>query len=161
MLGALRGAYGLKGWVRVQPFQDGRALLQSKNWYLMSREGDVRPLKVEQSKAHGNGLIAKFAEINNPEDADALKGAVGLLREDFPSLNDGEFYWVDLIGCRVVNGKGEELGIVKAMDSNGVQDILDVRNDSRRYLIPFVETYILNTDVDQKILTVDWELDWD
>lgn len=161
MLGALRGAYGLKGWIRVQPFQDGQALLHSKNWFLMSREGEVRPLSIEQSKVHGNGLIVKIAEINNPEDADALKGAVGLLREDFPPLDNEEFYWVDLIGCRVVNGKGEELGVVKTMDSNGVQDILDVRSESRRYLIPFVETYVLKTDIGQKTLTVDWELDWD
>lgn len=159
-LGALRGAYGLKGWVRVQPFQDGDALLSCRKWVLMTREGAFRELAVEASKVHGAGIVAKFAGIASPEEADALRGAVGLYRKDFPELEDGEFYWVDLIGCRVINTHEECIGEVSAMDTNGVQDILDVRGEHGRFLIPFIEAYVLGVDMAERTIRVEWEKDW-
>ena len=44
VLGALHGAYGLKGWVRVQPFQGTSALLGSKHWQHVLPDGEVRPV---------------------------------------------------------------------------------------------------------------------
>lgn len=89
-----------------------------------------------------------------------LKGAVGLMRADFPAPAEGEFYWVDLIGCQVINTKDQVLGKVEALDSNGVQDILDVRSSESRFLIPFIDHYVLSVDVTEKMIRVDWELDW-
>ncbi len=159
-LGALRGAYGLKGWVRIDPFQDGEALLASKKWLHMFRDGTFKELAVQQVKPHGSGIVAKFAGIETPEEASMLKGAVGLMRADFPAPAEGEFYWVDLIGCQVINTKDQVLGKVEALDSNGVQDILDVRSSESRFLIPFIDHYVLSVDVTEKMIRVDWELDW-
>ncbi len=162
VLGALRGAYGLKGWVRVLPFQDGDALLDSRDWVLVSRTGESRPLVMEQAKFHGNGIIAKIKGIDTPEDASALKGAVGLYREDFPELEDGEYYWVDLMGCLVKNSRDEKIGVVKSVFDAQVHDVLDVkRDDGKSALIPFVPNYILEVNLEGKEIVVDWSLDWD
>ena len=50
VLGALHGAYGLKGWVRVQPFQGTSALLGSKHWQHVLPDGEVRPVELEKAK---------------------------------------------------------------------------------------------------------------
>ena len=55
VLGALHGAYGLKGWVRVQPFQGTSALLGSKHWQHVLPDGEVRPVELEKAKLHGAG----------------------------------------------------------------------------------------------------------
>ena len=57
---ALHGAYGLKGWVRVQPFQGTSALLGSKHWQHVLPDGEVRPVELEKAKLHGAGIVAKF-----------------------------------------------------------------------------------------------------
>ena len=46
VLGALHGAYGLKGWVRVQPFQGTSALLGSKPLTHALPEGEVGPVDI-------------------------------------------------------------------------------------------------------------------
>lgn len=162
VLGALHGAYGLKGWVRVQPFQDTEALLFSKNWYHITREGQVSPLPMESAKLHGAGIVAKLKGIDTPEDAAQLRGAVGLYRDDFPALEDGEYYWVDLIGCKAVNREGAEIGTVEGLIDNGVHDILDVRKtNGKKVLIPFVEQYLDEVDLDEKKIVLDWDPAWD
>ena len=153
VLGALHGAYGLKGWVRVQPFQGTSALLGSKHWQHVLPDGEVRPVELEKAKLHGAGT---------PEDAAALRGAVALYRKDFPEAEENEYYWVDLIGCDVVNKEGQSIGQVKGMIDNGVHDILNVkRADGKEVLIPFVEDYLAEVNVEAKKIVVDWDPSWD
>lgn len=161
MLGALRGSYGLKGWVKIQPFQDGDALLETKNWYHLVRGEEPQPVEMEQAKFHGSGIVAKIKGIDTPEAAAAFKGAVGLLREDFPETEEDEYYWVDLIGCAVVNTNNETIGTVKSVTNNGAHDVLDVKSaEGKSHLIPFVENYIEDVDLEEKKIIVDWSLNW-
>lgn len=162
LLGALHGAYGLKGWVRVQPFQDTEALMSSENWQHITREGKVTPIRMEQARVHGAGIVAKLAGIDTPEAAADFRGAVGLYREDFPPLEEDEYYWVDLIGSEVINKEGALIGTVKGMIDNGVHDILEVRReDGKAVLIPFIEAYLDHVDPDSHTVTVDWDPSWD
>ncbi len=161
MLGALRGAYGLKGWVRIQPFQSGEALIKSHNWIHVKHDESSSCLEVEQVKAHGSAIVAKLRGIDSPEAADALKGAVGLYRKDFPPAAEDEFYWVDLIGCKVVNQQGQDIGAVKSIIETGANDVLEVVTaNNKSVLIPFVANYLEEVDLDNKTIRVDWSLDW-
>ena len=104
----------------------------------------------------------KFQGIDTPEDAAALRGAVALYRKDFPEAEENEYYWVDLIGCEVVNKEGQSIGQVKGMIDNGVHDILNVkRADGKDVLIPFVEDYLAEVNVEAKKIVVDWDPSWD
>lgn len=162
MLGALHGAYGLKGWIRVQPFQDTAALLSSKHWQHVSTDGKVTPLEVEKAKIHGAGVVAKIQGIDTPEAASSLRGAIALYREDFPETQEDEYYWVDLIGCSVVNKEGKAIGVVKGLIDNGAHDILAVKKpDGKEVLIPFVEDYLESVNTQGKEIVVDWDPSWD
>ena len=111
---------------------------------------------------HGAGIVAKIQGIDTPEDAAALRGAVALYRKDFPEAQENEYYWVDLIGCDVVNKEGQSIGRVKGMIDNGVHDILNVkRADGKEVLIPFVEDYLAEVNVETKKIIVDWDPSWD
>lgn len=162
VLGALHGAYGLKGWVRIQPFQDTAALLASKNWQHVSSDGAVTPVELEKAKVHGAGIVAKIKGIDTPEDAAAFRGAVALYREDFPETEEDEYYWVDLIGCSVINKVGEMIGTVVGLIDNGVHDILRVKKaNGKEILIPFVEDYLESVNTQAKEIRVDWDSSWD
>ena len=114
-------------------------------------------MELEKAKLHGAGIVAKIQGIDTPEDAAALRGAVALYRKDFPEAQETEYYWVD-----VVNKEGQSIGRVKGMIDNGVHDILNVkRADGKEVLIPFVEDYLAEVNVETKKIIVDWDPSWD
>jgi 16S rRNA processing protein RimM len=113
------GAWGVKGGIKVKPFAaDPQALFSTKRWYLAA-EPAARPagarlrrrlpvlLRIVQAREQGDGVVATVQELPDRDAAEALKGArIFVPRASFPTPDDGEFYWVDLIGLAVVNREG-------------------------------------------------------
>jgi 16S rRNA processing protein RimM len=159
-LGALRGAYGVKGWVRVQPHSAEAGVLRaSRNWWLQG-EAEER-FEVTAVRRHGSALVAKLKGCDTPEQADRLRGRrVAVSRDEFPPAGEGEVYWVDLIGARVINRRGDELGVVAEVLSSGAQDLLRVRRGESELLVPLVPRHVDEVDLAQRVVRVDWEADW-
>lgn len=162
-VGRTMGPYGVRGWVKIAPGADGEAMLGTKKWLFKSvAGGDPVPLEVQGVKPHGKVFVAKWKGCEAPEEAPAWKGAILIDRKDFPELADDELWAADFIGCTVVTKEGEALGRVASLESNGVQDLLAVDPGAGRkpFLIPVVEAYVLEIDVREKRITVDWGRDW-
>lgn len=159
-IGRLRGAYGVHGWVRVVPHQDGSALLHARRWWLGTPQGD-QAVDIDSARVHGASVLAKWAGCDTKEAADALKGVpVRVARSDFPPLAEDEHYWIDLIGATVVNRTGVTLGEVAGLQDNGAQALLEVRSATGACLIPVVPQYVERIDPLARRIEVDWEADW-
>lgn len=159
-LGVVRGAYGVKGWVRIQPLGTDATLLATRAWWLQ-RDGRTQALSLTDVKRHSGAVLAKWGGCDTPELADTLKGAtIAVARSQFPPLPEGEVYWVDLIGARVINRSGIELGTVSGLSSNGAQDLLEVKGTEGTLLVPMVPSYVESVDVAAREVRVDWEADW-
>lgn len=165
-VGRTDGAYGVRGSVRVVPFEGGEVLAVVKRWFIRPLRGPVREVTVKSVRVHGTRLLADIEGITSKEQADALRGRICVLREDFPDSQDGEHWAVDVIGCKVVNCQGIELGEVTDIGDNTVQDILKVEHGplvagkEAVYLIPVVESYIVEIDTEAGVVTVDWQPEW-
>jgi 16S rRNA processing protein RimM len=160
-LGAVRGAYGVKGWARIQPFDAEAAVLRSaKRWWLQDK-GRVTVLDVAEIRRHGALLLVKWQGWDVPEAIDALRGAaVAVPRAEFPSLPAGEHYWSDLVGAQVINRDGVQLGTVQALANNGAHDLLQVEGSAGTMLVPLVPAYVDSVDVAARVIRVDWQPDW-
>jgi len=167
-LGAVRGAYGLKGWVRIAPFAaDGVVLESVHRWWLL-QSSPARALVVQQVRRYGESVLAKWDGCESKEAADALKSAtIAVARSDFPPLAEGEHYLNDVIGHRVVNRQGAELGTVSGLrigndraESGAATQWLEVaaEDQSRSMLIPLVDQYI--DAIETELIRVDWQDDW-
>ena len=156
----LRGAYGVKGWVRVEPYAAQATALQAcRHWWFIG--GPAASVEVTGVRRHGAALVAKLHGCETPEQAERLRGIrVGVARADFPPAGDGEVYWIDLIGARVVNRSGVDLGVVARVLSSGAQDLLEVRCGERVRLVPMVAHHVDEIDPAKRIVRVDWETDW-
>lgn len=165
-VGRTNGAYGVRGWVRVIAFEEPEILAATRRWFLTDIRGNARELEVEELKPHGQMLIARIKGVLNKEDADALRGRIGVLREDFPEAGEGEVWAADVIGLPVVNQDGTELGRVTEIGTNTVQDIFKVEGGPKVdgkdpvYLIPDVEQYVLEVDLETGVVRVDWDPTW-
>jgi 16S rRNA processing protein RimM len=169
-LGAVRGAYGIRGWVRVTPFAaDGVVLEGVRRWWLV-QDSAAKEMRVQEVRRHGESIVAKWQGCESREVAAEFKNAtIAVARSDFPPTREGEHYLNDVIGYRVVNREGVELGCVSGLRTGpdkvvgGAQWLEVVRegnNRTRSLLIPLVDQYIEAIDPDAGVVRVDWQSDW-
>jgi 16S rRNA processing protein RimM len=82
---------------------------------------------------------------------------VAIMPEQLPKDED-DYYWIDLVGCTLVNESGVSLGVVKEMMETGAHDVMRVRGESGDELIPFVmDAVVKAVDIANKRIIVDWE----
>jgi 16S rRNA processing protein RimM len=138
-VGRIVDAWGIKGWLKVQPFSaDPQTLLGSRTWFVQPPERGPGPapgarstlpltLAIRQARMHGDAVVAQADGCDDRAAAEALRGVrIFVARSSFPPAGDDEFYWVDLIGLDVVNRQGERLGRVVGLIDTGPQSVLRV-----------------------------------
>jgi 16S rRNA processing protein RimM len=135
-LAAVAGAHGVKGELRLKLFTDSvENLARHKSVYVGGTER-----KLESVRAGSSGAIARLAGIADRSAAEALRGTlVEVDRSALPPLEEGEYYHADLIGLECVDGAGNCLGSVVAVENYGAGDLLEVEaaDGKKRALIPF------------------------
>jgi len=179
-VGRILDAWGVKGWIKVQAYSsDAQALFSSRRWFLQPSLENTpvvakakplpRLLKILAIRDHGEGIVASVDGVTDRNGAESLRGArLFVSRSAFPSANPDEYYWVDLIGLSVVNRQGETLGEVIGLIDTGPHSVLRIappgleqplKPDQER-LVPFVSQYIDDVDLEQRLITADWGLDY-
>ena len=162
IMGRVAAAHGIQGWVKVQPFTEYLdSLLDYKAWWIGHEHGPWREVEVKQCEAHNKTLAAQLPDCPDRNAAEKLKGLlVAVPRSSLPRQDADEYYWSDLIGLAVVNEVGVSFGTVANLLETGANDVLCVQGDSGEILIPFVASAIKQVDLKNRIIHVDWALDY-
>jgi 16S rRNA processing protein RimM len=160
VMGRIVAPYGVQGWVKVLPdteVLDG--LLDYPIWQI-GKEGSWQQFKLKSGKVHNDVLVVKLDGVNDRDAAFACKGLqVAVPRALLPELDDTEFYWSDLIGLAVKNQQGVDFGKIVDVFETGANDVIVVKGEVER-LIPFAEHTIIEVDIAQQTMLVDWDEDY-
>ncbi len=99
----------------------------------------------------------RFAGCDGREAAEALRGNEVLGEIDgLAELPEGEFYWYQLIDCRVETMEGEPVGRVKSLWDAGGHDLLVVeREEAGEVLIPTSREVLREIDLEARSLRID------
>jgi|TARA_R110000850_G_scaffold276757_2_gene420075 16S rRNA processing protein RimM len=190
-LGRIVSAYGVKGWVKIQPHSaHADVLLDTSVWWLkapvppgkqgaFSQQGTN--YRVQSSRFHTDSVVAQLDSVSDRNQAEALKGyTVWAPRSAFPAADDDEYYWIDLIGCRLYGEQGSEtvlLGEIIEVIDNGAHGVLRVaracetesgvlerllneKGRAQEVLVPFVQAHVHTVDLQNKSLYSNWPADW-
>ena len=160
-VGEVAGAFGIKGWVKIYSHTDPfNNILNYSPWLLTDLDG-TREYEVLSGRVHGNFIIARLAGVDDRDQAQKLKSSkITVLRDIFPPLESGQYYWADLIGLRVTNLEGVELGVITQMMSTGANDVI-IAKAEREHLIPFVVgVFVKEVKLDEGRMLVDWDADF-
>ena len=133
-LAVIIGAHGVTGEVRLKVFAEDLSVHRRFN-------GGALTLK---SVRHGNnGAIARFAEIPDRTAAEKMRGTELIVpRTALPPLEDGEYYYADLIGLAAVSEAGDAIGTVVAVENFGAGDVVEIERTPvenqgpKRFMIP-------------------------
>lgn len=145
-VGALAGAFGVQGEVRLKSFCADPAAI-----------ADYAPLVTEDGRSFGIRIVkplkgafsARLTGIATREAAEALKGTrLYVPRDRLPDPGDDEFYHADLIGLAVVDTGGAALGTVRAVLDHGAGDILEIACPGKPdLLVPFTRALVPTVDI--------------
>jgi 16S rRNA processing protein RimM len=175
IMGRIAAAHGIRGWVKIQPYTEYLdSLLDYRTWWIGHEQGPWRAVEVQQCEAHNKTLAAQLPDCPDRSAAEKLKGLlIAVPRSSLPQQTGDEYYWSDLIGLAVVNEAGVQLGTVANLLETGANQVLSVKplldktktgsskaETGGEILIPFVATAIKQVDVKNKIIRVDWALDY-
>jgi 16S rRNA processing protein RimM len=159
-IGHVLGAHGVRGQVRVFSHTSPREnIVTFSPWIL--HQGDERIEVAVKGKKQGKNVLASLQNVANRDQAEALTGARILIhRDQLPQLDDGDFYWSQLVGLKVRNLQDVELGAVDHMLETGANDVMVVQGDRQR-LIPYViDDVVKSVDLEQQQVMVDWLEDY-
>lgn len=156
-VGRIVNSHGIRGELKVVPetdfperFDKGNALI------IVDSQNKQTPVTVQTSRLHKNMFILQFDQFSNINDVEKFKGSLLKIeaKEQQP-LEEGEYYYHEIIGCKVVTEEGEELGLVSEVLTPGANDVWVVSlPKGKQLLLPVIDDVILNVDIANKTIRI-------
>jgi 16S rRNA processing protein RimM len=155
-VGAIAGAFGVKGEVRLKSFCAEPEAIQT--YGPLSSEDGSKSWTVKIARPVKGGFAARLSGVQHKDQADALRGIrLYAPRQALPELPDDEFYHADLINLSVVDTGGVEIGKVRAVLNHGAGDILEIAGPKLKQpvMLPFTQENVPTVDLSSGRIIVD------
>lgn len=156
-VGRIVNSHGIRGELKVVPetdfperFDKGNAL------FIVDSQNKQTPVTVQTSRLHKNMFILQFDQFSNINDVEKFKGSLLKIeaKEQQP-LEEGEYYYHEIIGCKVVTEEDQELGLVSEVLTPGANDVWVVSlPKGKQLLLPVIDDVILDVDIANKTIRI-------
>ena len=147
--GKIINTFGIRGEVKLEPWCDSADFLRRiKKLYI---DGNAR--KVLSAKVHKGMLLVLFEGVEDVNTAMTLKNKIAYFDRDDVRLPKGRFFFADILGSKVVDEAGNEVGTLTEILTLPAQNAYVVQGE-REHIIPAVPEFILETDIENRIIRV-------
>ncbi|MCV2526088.1 MAG: ribosome maturation factor RimM [Candidatus Lightella neohaematopini] len=168
IVGQIRSTYGILGWLKICSFTKRKMDIFSYQPFFVKNintNNNWKKLKVNSWKFNKNYIILKINNIHNKEKARLLTNCyIFIDKKQLPVLSNNEYYWVDIIGLKVVNIENYFLGVVSNIIETKANDVLIVKKNVDDYFniyerfIPYLHNRVIKKiDMKNKIIIVIWD----
>ena len=161
IVGRFGRPHGIKGLITVVSFTEPRDNIMRYNDWHARINYQWQPLKLLHLEMNNKFILAQVDGYQEREAVARLTNVdIAIKREQLPLLQQGDYYWHQLINMQVVNLQGILLGTVAEILPTGANDVLIVVGE-KRHLIPYLPgTSIIEINDTQRVITVDWDADF-
>ena len=147
--GQIVNTHGVRGEVRIQPWADEADFLTRFRRFFI----DGKEVRINACRVHKQMCIAALEGVEDVNSAMALKGKVVFIDRDDVRLPAEAVFLQDIIGARVVDESGAQVGVLADVMPEPAASVLVVQGD-REILIPDVPAFVLKKDADAGVVTV-------
>lgn len=159
-VGKIVGAHGVKGNLKVYSYAESLSVFNPGSSILVVCAGKIeKNYTIKWVKPHGRRILLSLEGIGSRDAAEILIGSKLLVeRSTFPELEEGSYYWCDIIGLTVFTTDEQYIGRVESIISTGSNDVFVVKDldkgDDDETLIPALESVVLEIDFEHKTMRV-------
>jgi 16S rRNA processing protein RimM len=159
-VGKIVNTHGVKGEVKVVSTTDfPEERYQKGNTLYLFHGQNQEPigLVIQSHRNHKNFDLLTFEGYENINEVEKFKEGILKVQEDqLQELDEGEYYFHEIVGCKVMTSAGEDLGIIKEILSPGANDVWVVKGErGKEYLIPYIEDIVINIDIEGQLITIE------
>ncbi len=157
LMGRIVGAHGTAGSLKMASYAESLAVFESgRTLVARSEAGNETAYEVAWVRAHGRAALLGLKGVANRSQAEALIGCdVFLDKTTLPKLEDGVYYWDDLIGIEVVSVDGASLGRIESILQTGSNDVYVIKQGNRELLLPALRSVVKSVDLTARRMEVE------
>ncbi|MAI59115.1 MAG: 16S rRNA processing protein RimM [Rhodobacteraceae bacterium] len=155
-VGALTGAFGVKGEVRLKSFTSSPEAIA--DYSPLFNEDGTKSFNVILTGQIKNAFSARLSGVKSKEQAASMRGLrLFVPRNRLPQLPNDEFYYADLFGLAVFDCGGQSLGHIEGVQNHGATDLLEIKrvDFSQTVLIPFTRLNVPTVDLKSGKVIID------
>ena len=155
-VGIITSTHGVRGEVKVYPTTDDPRRFRRLKEVVLDTGREKLNLEIEGVKFFKQFVILKFKGLDNINDIEKYRQkSLYVTRKNPVRLQGDEYFIADLIGLKVQDEDGKELGTVKDVIETGANDVYEVEMaDGKSLLLPAIKQCILNVDVENGTMQV-------
>ena len=155
-VGIITSTHGVRGEVKVYPTTDDPRRFRRLKEVVLDTGKEKMNLEIEGVKFFKQFVILKFKGLDNINDIEKYRQkSLYVTRRNSVRLQRDEYFIADLIGLKVQDEDGKELGTVKDVIETGANDVYEVEMaDGKSLLLPAIKQCILNVDVENGTMQV-------
>ncbi|MFB4211100.1 ribosome maturation factor RimM [Shouchella sp. JSM 1781072] len=158
-VGRLVNTHGVRGEVRVlanTDFGEERFAIGSQLKVAGRPEEKGTMLQVASHRKHKTFDLLTFEGYTNINEVEGFKGNYLYVSEKLLSeLEEHEFYYHEIIGCRVTDEEGNDLGTITDIIETGANDVWVVQRSGKKdLLLPYIEQVIKEVDLEASVVKV-------
>ena len=158
LLGYITDAFSLDGTFKVLSKTDfaEKRYQKGKEIFLYQANTKQRMTVVVESYRKGGQFdFVKVQGVNSKEEALEFKGYEIHALKDYEIVDKDTYYYVDLVGCKVVDENDKQLGVVSVVEEFPAQLTLRVKREGQPdFLVPFVKAFIKKVDIVNKKIVI-------
>lgn len=158
-VGKIVNTHGIRGEVRVISKTDfAEERYEKGNQLYIFTETSKEPVEVivDTHRVHKSFDLLTFEGMHSIQDVEKFKGSLlKVPEEQLSELDEGEFYFHEIIGCKVFTDEDEEIGTIREILTTGANDVWVVkRKAGKDALIPYIDEIVKEIDVEQKRIII-------
>ncbi|MFQ5528446.1 MAG: ribosome maturation factor RimM [Thermoanaerobaculia bacterium] len=157
LVGRIRRPHGVRGEVVVEALSDNpERFVRGADLIGRSADGAVEALTIAAVRPHSGALLVLFEGLADRDEMARLRGADLLVAaSEVGEAPEGSYYYFELIGCACFDRAAGALGKVVSVREDGGGLILEIRDETRTVLVPFVSEYLTSVEVERKRIDLD------
>ena len=153
-IGKIVGTHALKGELKIRGNQEFTSTCLKKDHLItIEHNNQSIELKIVTSRVHKTNHLVSFEGLQDINLVEKYIGSFVYTQEVEELLDEGEYLVSDLIGCQVI-AKDEKIGQVIDVIDNGRHDVLVIERLGKRVMIPYVDAFIVQDDIEAKKIEV-------